>query len=67
MVVQKRHGPFGTYTLSPEALAVVAELAERDSISKSAVIERLLRREARREGLDVKELGKKQRQRRRSR
>jgi len=57
----KRKRPYGTFTLSPEALAAVAELAKYDGCSKSALVERLIRREARAQGLDLEDLGRRER------
>jgi hypothetical protein len=54
----KRKRPYATFTISPEAIAAVAELAKYEGTSKSAVIERLVRREARAQGLDLEKLGK---------
>ena len=63
---EQRKRPVASFTLSHEALGAVAELMEAWGVSKSAVVEQLIRREARREGLDLKALGRKERRRRRS-
>jgi hypothetical protein len=57
----QRKRPYATFTISPEAIAAVGELARFEGLSKSAVVERLIRREARAQGLDLEELGKKER------
>ena len=63
---EKRKRPVASFTLSPEAIAAVAELAETWGVSRSAVVEQLIRRAARREGIDLKALGRRERRRRRS-
>ncbi len=50
----RRNRPLTTFTLSPEARAMVVEMAERHGISQSAFIELLIRRRARRDGIEVK-------------
>ena len=44
----KRSRPLSTYTLSPEARELLAVMAEEQGLSRSAVLEVLIRREARR-------------------
>ncbi len=61
----KRKRPVTSVTLSLEALAAVKEMAEIDGISVSAVVELLIRRAAREEGLDLRALGHRERRRRR--
>jgi hypothetical protein len=61
----KRKRPLTSYTISPEAIAAVAELAKYEGCSKSAVVERLIRREARAQGLDLEALGNAERKKRR--
>ncbi len=55
-----------TCTVSPAAIAAAKELAARNGISVSAQVELLIRQAARREGLDLKALGRRE-ERRRSR
>ena len=62
----RRKRPFLTCTVSPAAIAAAKELAERNGISMSAQVELLIRHAARREGLDLKALGRRE-ERRRSR
>ncbi len=61
---ERRKRPVASFTLSPEAIAAVVELAETWGVNRSAVVEQLIRREARREGLDLKALGRRERRRR---
>ena len=63
----QRKRPYLTVTVSPEAIGAVAALAELSGISKSAVVEQLIRKEARREKLDLDELGRQETRRRRRR
>ena len=62
----RRKRPYLTCTVSPAAIAAAKELATRNGISMSAQVELLIRQAARREGLDLKALGR-QEERRRSR
>jgi predicted transcriptional regulator len=59
----RRKRPLTTFTLSPEARAAVEALAESWGVSKSAVVEQIIRQAARDEGLDLKALGRKERRR----
>ncbi len=62
----RRKRPYLTVTVSPAAIAAAKELAARNGISMSAQVELLIRHAARREGLDLKALGRRE-ERRRSR
>ncbi len=62
----RRKRPYLTCTVSPAAIAAAKELAARNGVSVSAQVELLIRRAARREGLDLKVLGRRE-ERRRSR
>ncbi len=53
-----------TCTVSPAAIAAAKELAARNGISVSAQVELLIRHAARREGLDLKALGRREERRR---
>ncbi len=50
--------------MSPAAIAAAKELAARNGISVSAQVELLIRQAARREGLDLKALGRRVERRR---
>ena len=56
VVVVNRERPVSSYTLSHEARAAVEVLAEEWGVNRSAVVEQLIRRGARREGVDLKRL-----------
>ncbi len=60
----RRKRPYLTCTVSPAAIAAAKELAARNGISMSAQVEVLIRREARREGLDLEALGRREKRRR---
>ncbi len=60
----RRKRPFLTCTVSPAAIAAAKELSARNGISMSAQVELLIRREARREGLDLEALGRREKRRR---
>ncbi len=62
----RRKRPYLTCTVSPAAIAAAKELAARNGISTSAQVELLIRQAARKEGLDLKVLGRRE-ERRRSR
>ena len=62
----RRKRPYLTVTVSPAAIAATKELASLNGISMSAQVELLIRQAARREGLDLKALGRRE-ERRRSR
>ncbi len=62
----RRKRPYLTCTVSPAAIGAAKELATRNGISMSAQVELLIRQAARREGLDLKVLGRRE-ERRRSR
>jgi hypothetical protein len=48
-------------TLSPEAIAVIDELAKRWGLTRSAQLERIIREYALHEKLDMNELGRRER------
>ena len=60
----RRKRPYLTCTVSPAAIAAAKELAALNGISMSAQVEVLIRREARREGLDLEALGRREKRRR---
>ncbi len=60
----RRKRPYLTCTVSPAAIAAAKELATLNGISVSAQVEVLIRREARREGLDLEALGRREKRRR---
>ena len=60
----RRKRPYLTCTVSPAAIAAAKELAARNGLSMSAQVEVLIRREARREGLDLEALGRREKRRR---
>ena len=62
----RRKRPYLTVTVSPAAIAAAKELAARNGISVIAQVELLIRQAARKEGLDLKALGRRE-ERRRSR
>ena len=62
----RRKRPYLTCTVSPAAIAAAKELAALSGISMSAQVELLIRQAARKEGLDLKALGRRE-ERRRSR
>ena len=59
-----RPRPYLTCTVSPAAIAAAKELAALNGISVSAQVELLIRQAARKEGLDLKALGRREERRR---
>ncbi len=60
----RRKRPYLTCTMSPAAIAAAKELAARNGISMSAQVELLIRQAARKEGLDLEALGRREKRRR---
>ena len=63
----KRDRPLFTTTLSKTAIAAVTELARQQGLTRSAVVEVLIRREASHMGMDLEELGRAVKKKRKAR